>query len=120
MSLAQRRGDADLVLLVHAPGPDLQVLQDALDESGHAVLLAHDVETGLERALQCLPGLVLLDASLDAFAFTRRLQAGAHTAAIPIIFLAHGAGTEDLLAAVEAGAVDCVATPVRVATGTQP
>lgn len=114
MNATSRRGDGDLVLLVHAPAAELDVLQRALDESGYAVLLAHDVEAGLERAAQCAPDLVLLDAGLAALDFTRRMKAGAHTGAIPIIFLARGGGPEDLLAAVDAGAVDCVATPVHL------
>lgn len=107
-------GRSELVLVVHAPGPELDVLQRGLDESGYAVLLAPDVPTGLERALQCLPDLVLLDARLDAREFARRLEDGPRAGAIPMIFLAHAADTEDLLAAIDAGAVDCVATPVRL------
>ena len=111
------RAQSELVLLVHEATPQRALLTDALEESGYAVLVAADGETALQRAAQAGPDLVLLDATLpglDGFGLSRALRAGERTGHVPIIFLVAEGGTETLLAAIDAGAVDCVAKPVPV------
>ena len=111
------RAQSELVLLVHEATPQRALLTDALEESGYAVLVAADGETALQRAAQAGPDLVLLDATLpglDGFGLSRALRAGERTGHVPLIFLVAEGGTETLLAAIDAGAVDCVAKPVPV------
>jgi DNA-binding response OmpR family regulator/DNA-binding CsgD family transcriptional regulator len=110
------RGDSDVVLVVDDVPDNLSVLHDALDESGYTVLVATSGEAALQRALQALPDIVLLDAmmpGLDGFEVARRLKAEPQTANIPIIFMTGLTETEHLVAALEAGGVDYVTKPIK-------
>ena len=110
------RGNSLVVLLVDDVPDNLSVLHDALDESGYTVLLATSGEAALQRALQALPDVVLLDAmmpGMDGFEVARRLKAQAATAHIPIIFMTGLTETEHLVAALECGAVDYVTKPIK-------
>jgi CheY-like chemotaxis protein/DNA-binding CsgD family transcriptional regulator len=110
------RRDAGVVLIVDDVPDNLSVLHDALDESGYTVLVATDGESALQRALQALPDVVLLDAvmpGMDGFEVARRLKASAETAHIPIIFMTGLTETEHVVAAYAAGGVDYVTKPIR-------
>ena len=110
------RGDSDVVLVVDDVPDNLSVLHDALDESGYTVLVATSGEAALQRAVQAVPDIVLLDAmmpGLDGFEVARRLKAEARTAHIPIIFMTGLTETEHLVAALEAGGVDYVTKPIK-------
>lgn len=110
------RGDSDVVLVVDDVPDNLSVLHDALDESGYTVLVATSGEAALQRALQAVPDIVLLDAmmpGLDGFEVARRLKAEPQTAHIPIIFMTGLTETEHLVAALEAGGVDYVTKPIK-------
>ena len=102
------RAESEVVLVVDDVPDNLSVLHDALDESGYTVLVATSGELALQRALQALPDIVLLDAmmpGLDGFEVARRLKAQPETAHIPIIFMTGLTETEHLVAALEAGGV---------------
>jgi hypothetical protein len=58
------RANSDVVLIVDDVPDNLSVLHDALDESGYTVLVATSGEAALQRALQALPDIVLLDAMM--------------------------------------------------------
>ena len=110
------RADNDVVLIVDDVPDNLSVLHDALDESGYTVLVATQGEVALQRAVQALPDIVLLDAmmpGMDGFEVARRLKASPLTAHIPIIFMTGLTETEYLVAALEAGGVDCVTKPIK-------
>jgi CheY-like chemotaxis protein/DNA-binding CsgD family transcriptional regulator len=110
------RSNSDVVLIVDDVPDNLSVLHDALDESGYTVLLATSGEAALQRALQALPDVVLLDAvmpGMDGFEVAKRLKANAATAHIPIIFMTGLTETEHLVAALECGAVDYVTKPIK-------
>jgi DNA-binding NarL/FixJ family response regulator len=89
-----------------------------LDAAGYGVTVAADGNTALLRATQADPDLVLLAADLtgtDAFALARRFKTEPSTAHIPIVFFSDGqAHANAVLAAFEAGAVDCVRRDVGV------
>ena len=107
---------ADVVLIVDDVPDNLSVLHDALDESGYTVLVATNGGSALQRALQALPDVVLLDAvmpGMDGFEVARRLKARAETAHIPIIFMTGLTETEHVVAAFGAGGVDYVTKPIR-------
>ncbi len=111
------RADSDVVLIVDDMPDNLAVLHDALDESGHTVLVATSGAQALQRAAQAHPDIVLLDAlmpGMDGFEVARRLKADPATAAIPIIFMTGLTETEHLVAGLEAGGVDYVTKPVKV------
>ncbi len=110
------RANSDVVLIVDDVPDNLSVLHDALDESGYTVLVATSGEAALQRALQALPDIVLLDAmmpGMDGFEVAKRLKAMAETAHIPIIFMTGLTETEHLVAALEAGGVDYVTKPIK-------
>ena len=110
------RANSDIVLIVDDVPDNLSVLHDALDESGYTVLVATSGEAALQRALQALPDIVLLDAmmpGMDGFEVAKRLKAMPETAHIPIIFMTGLTETEYLVAALEAGGVDYVTKPIK-------
>lgn len=110
------RANSDVVLIVDDVPDNLSVLHDALDESGYTVLVATGGEAALQRALQALPDIVLLDAmmpGMDGFEVAKRLKAMPETAHIPIIFMTGLTETEHLVAALEAGGVDYVTKPIK-------
>ncbi len=110
------RSASDVVLIVDDVPDNLSLLHDALDEAGYTVLVATHGEAALQRALQALPDVVLLDAvmpGMDGFAVARALKAQAETAHIPIIFMTGLTETEHVVAAFQAGGVDYVTKPIR-------
>ena len=110
------RANSDVVLIVDDVPDNLAVLHDALDESGYTVLVALSGKAALQRAVQALPDVVLLDAmmpGMDGFEVARQLKAAPQTAHIPIIFMTGLTETEHLVAALEAGAVDYVTKPIK-------
>jgi DNA-binding response OmpR family regulator/DNA-binding CsgD family transcriptional regulator len=110
------RANSDVVLIVDDVPDNLAVLHDALDESGYTVLVALDGETALQRAVQALPDIVLLDAMMpvmDGFEVARRLKSTPQTSHIPIIFMTGLTETEHLVAALDAGGVDYVTKPIK-------
>ena len=110
------RNAAQIVLIVDDVPDNLSVLHDALDESGYIVLVATNGDSALQRAVQALPDIVLLDAmmpGMDGFEVARRLKAHPATAQIPIVFMTGLTETEHVVAAFEAGGVDYVTKPIR-------
>lgn len=110
------RANSDVVLIVDDVPDNLSVLHDALDESGYTVLIATSGQAALQRALQALPDVILLDAmmpGMDGFEVARRLKATAQTSHIPIIFMTGLLDTEYLVAALESGGVDYVTKPIK-------
>jgi CheY-like chemotaxis protein len=110
------RNSNRVVLIVDDVPDNLSVLHDALDESGYLVLVAINGESALQRAVQALPDIVLLDAvmpGMDGFEVARRLKAHPATAQIPIIFMTGLTETEHVIKAFGAGGVDYVTKPIR-------
>ncbi|MES2784095.1 MAG: response regulator transcription factor [Pseudomonadota bacterium] len=110
------RATSEVVLIVDDVPDNLSVLHDALDESGYTVLVATSGEAALQRVLQVVPDIVLLDAmmpGMDGFELARRLKSSAATAHIPIIFMTGLTETEYLVAALESGGVDYVTKPIK-------
>ena len=116
LAAALDRNAADVVLIVDDVPDNLSVLHDALDESGHTVLIATNGESAIQRAAQALPDIVLLDAvmpGIDGFEVARQLKARPDTAHIPIIFMTGLTETEHVVHAFQAGGVDYVTKPIR-------
>jgi CheY-like chemotaxis protein/DNA-binding CsgD family transcriptional regulator len=116
VDLSLDRANSEVVLIVDDVPDNLSVLHDALDESGYTVLVATGGEAALQRAVQALPDIVLLDAmmpGMDGFEVAKRLKASPLTAHIPIIFMTGLTETEHLVAALEAGGVDYVTKPIK-------
>ncbi len=110
------RSRTDVVLIVDDVPENLSLLHDALDEAGYTVLVATHGEAALQRAVQAVPDIILLDAvmpGIDGFEVARRLKAQGETAHIPIVFMTGLSETEHVVAAFQAGGVDYVVKPLR-------
>lgn len=108
--------DASVVLVVDDVPENLAVLHDALDESGHTVLVANSGDTALIRAAEAQPHIILLDAvmpGMDGFETCRQLKANLATRHIPVIFMTGLTEQEHVVAAFAAGGNDYVTKPLR-------
>lgn len=89
-----------------------RALEDALAAAGHRVLTAADGESGLHRALEEKPDLVLLDVmmpELDGLAVAAELRRVGCTA--PILMLTAKGAVDDRVAGLDAGADDYLVKP---------
>lgn len=106
------------LLIVDDNPTNLSVLFDYLSGYGFRILVAPDGETGLRRAKQAHPDLILLDVMLpgiNGFETCVRLKADQDTRDIPVIFMTALASTDDKVRGLEVGAVDYVTKPIQQA-----
>src|SRR5262249_11610933 len=88
-----------------------ELLQDALDEHGIRIELAHDGRRGLARALSGEHDLLLLDVmlpGLDGFELLRRVR---RQSRVPVIMLTARTATAYQVAGLESAAVDSLPKP---------
>lgn len=87
------------------------MLQSQLEVAGYEVITAYDGTTGLKKALEGKPDLILLDVvmpKIDGFTTLRWLKARDETKRVPIIMLSARGETSALLKGEELGATDYV------------
>ena len=100
------------ILIVEDELPMRVALQDILTTEGYRVLTAADGETGLARAIEEKPGLILLDVmlpKLDGYALCaelRRLEIAA-----PVLMLTAKAQVHDRVTGLDSGADDYLVKP---------
>ena len=100
------------ILIVEDELPMRVALQDILTAEGYRVLTAADGETGLARAIEEKPGLILLDVmlpKLDGYALCaelRRLEIAA-----PVLMLTAKAQVHDRVTGLDSGADDYLVKP---------
>jgi DNA-binding response OmpR family regulator len=100
------------ILVIEDELPMRTVLRDCLERQGYRVLLAGDGDSGLQKALQEKPDLVLLDLMLprlDGFAICKELRRLGH--AMPILILTAKGKVEDRITGLDLGADDYLAKP---------
>ena len=111
---AVRPGAPKPTLLVVEDSADMrQVLADSLSPR-FRVLTAADGKEGVELALRELPALVLCDLmmpEMDGVALCKALRADLSTMTIPLIMITARVGTDDSVAALDAGADDFICKP---------
>ncbi|MBI0432250.1 response regulator [Roseomonas sp. KE0001] len=93
-------------------------LSRRLRRRGFEVLLAHDGQEGVDKAVQALPEIILLDMNLpvmDGWTAARQLRGRPETAHIPIIALTAHAMAGDRAKVIEAGCDDYHPKPVDFA-----
>jgi putative two-component system response regulator len=93
-----------------------RVLTRILEDAGYGVLAIADGETGLRAVAEHQPDLLILDLTLprlDGLEICRRLRADTRTLTLPIIVLTGHTSTEDMVAALDAGADDVVTKPFQ-------
>jgi signal transduction histidine kinase/DNA-binding response OmpR family regulator len=114
----QTETDPLTILIIDDDPTNLAVIVDYLEGRGYQILVARDGESGWARAKYASPDLILLDVmmpGIDGFETCRRLKADEQTQHIPVIFMTALAGTSDMVAGFEAGGVDYVAKPIKMA-----
>ena len=110
------RFDRHVVLIVDDVPDNLALLSDALDESGHIVLVATDGDSALERLQRITPDLILLDAvmpGMDGFETCRRIKLLKHVDHVPVVFMTGLTETEHVIKGFEVGGIDYVTKPIR-------
>jgi DNA-binding response OmpR family regulator len=100
------------ILIIEDELPMRIALADLMQAQGHRVITAVDGESGLARALEERPDLLLLDVMmprLDGFALCREVRR--HAPALPILMLTAKGQVDDRVAGLDAGADDYLVKP---------
>jgi DNA-binding response OmpR family regulator len=100
------------ILIIEDETPMRTALKDVLEAESYRVLTAADGQSGLERALQEKPDLILLDIMmprLDGFEVCAELRRLGHT--VPILMLTAKGQVEDRVTGLDAGADDYLVKP---------
>jgi DNA-binding response OmpR family regulator len=100
------------ILIIEDELPMRTALADALTSAGFRVLTAENGETGLQRALEQQPDLILLDVMmprLDGFALATELRRLGRT--VPVLMLTAKGGVQDRVRGLDAGADDYLVKP---------
>jgi two-component system cell cycle response regulator DivK len=91
-----------------------KIVRDLLKRTKYRLVEAHDGETGVAKALEIKPDLILMDIQLPKISgldATKKLRAEAATANTPIIAITSFALSGDDVKAKEAGATAYLAKP---------
>jgi DNA-binding response OmpR family regulator len=100
------------LLIIEDELPMRTALKDVLEGEGYRVLTAPDGETGLQRALNDKPDLILLDVMmprLDGYSLCRELRRLAK--AVPVLMLTAKGQIEDRVRGLDVGADDYLVKP---------
>jgi DNA-binding response OmpR family regulator len=100
------------ILIIEDELPMRTALQDCLEGEGYRALTAADGESGLQRALDERPDLILLDVMmprLDGYAVAAELRRLGNT--VPILMLTAKGQIEDRVAGLDSGADDYLVKP---------
>jgi len=100
------------ILIVEDELPMRTALQDVLEGEGYRVLTATEGKSGLERAIEEKPDLILLDImmpNLDGFEVCRELRR--LSIPVPILMLTAKGQVEDRVTGLDAGADDYLVKP---------
>jgi putative two-component system response regulator len=111
-------GTGPLILVVEDDPTQRDILARILEHESYVAIGVADGETGLRAINEHQPDLVLLDLNLprlDGFEVCRRLRAEPATATLPVIVLTGHSSTEDMVAALDAGADDFLTKPFQQA-----
>jgi two-component system cell cycle response regulator len=90
------------------------MLQDRLEHEGYQVITAYDGQTGIEKAKNELPDLILLDVMMPGITgieVCKTLVKDRNTKNIPIILVTAKVGADDTREGLEAGAFDYIKKP---------
>lgn len=103
-----------VILLVDDTASGLEALTGTLAGEGYRLETASDGLEALEKAVDLLPDLILLDImmpGMDGYEVCRRLRRDERTAEVPVIMVTALDERDSLIAGVEAGADDFVSKP---------
>ena len=103
------------ILIVEDNEMNRDMLSRRLERKGYSITMAVDGGAGVEKAIDEVPNLILMDMSLpvlDGWEATRRVKANPQTRHIPVIALTAHAMTGDRDKAMEAGCDDYDTKPI--------
>ncbi len=106
-----------VILIIDDDPANLSLMVDNLEKHGLTSMIARDGESGLQRAQQGQPDLILLDVMMpdpNGFETCRRLKANSATAEIPVIFMTALTETENKVKGFELGSVDYLTKPIQI------
>jgi DNA-binding response OmpR family regulator len=102
------------ILVIDDLPENVFLLQDRLEHEGYEVITAYDGKTGIQKAINELPDLILLDVmmpDITGIEACKTLVDDPITSHIPIILVTAKSGAEDTKEGLEAGAFDYVKKP---------
>ena len=102
------------ILVVDDLPENVFMLQDRLEHEGYEVITAYDGKAAIDKALDILPDLILLDVmmpELSGLEVLKTLTKNPSTSNIPIILVTAKSGAEDTKEGLEAGAFDYIKKP---------
>ena len=100
------------ILIIEDELPMRTALQDVLEAEGYRIMSAPDGETGLRRAFEQKPDLILLDImlpKLDGYSLCAELRRLANP--VPVLMLTAKGQVEDRVTGLDAGADDYLVKP---------
>ena len=104
------------ILAVDDIPDNLLLVQLALEQEGHQVVLAHNGETALKQVKQAPPSLILLDVmmpGMDGYEVTRRIRQDKNIPFIPILLIT-AREESSLVEGLDAGADEFVRKPFQI------
>jgi two-component system cell cycle response regulator DivK len=102
------------ILVIEDTLDNRQIIRDLLENSGYAVVEAHDGGSGVAKAAEVHPDLILMDIQLpvlDGYEATRRIKANPELTHIPIVAVTSYALSGDEAKARAAGCDGYIAKP---------
>jgi DNA-binding response OmpR family regulator len=102
------------ILVIDDLPENVFMLQDRLEHEGFDVITAYDGKSGMEKAYQEHPDLILLDVmmpDITGIEVCKTLVTDKQTSDIPIILVTAKSGAEDTKEGLEAGAFDYIKKP---------
>ncbi|MCW9013804.1 MAG: response regulator [Gammaproteobacteria bacterium] len=104
------------ILIVDDSPTEVHVFKTMLEKNGHTVSVAETGETGIEKAKEVLPDLVLMDIvmpGINGFQATRQLATIEETSKIPVIIVTTKDQETDKVWGIRQGAKDYIVKPVK-------
>lgn len=102
------------ILIIDDLPENVFILQDRLEDEGYEVITAYDGKSGIEKAYDNLPDLILLDVmmpDITGFEVCKILVNDEKTKHIPIILVTAKSEAQDTKEGLEAGAFDYIKKP---------
>ncbi len=102
------------ILIIDDQPDNVFILQDRLHHEGFEVITAYDGQTGIDKAINEQPDLILLDImmpGISGFEVCEVLNKNKKTKKIPIIMVTALTGSEDIKKGLELGAYDYIKKP---------
>ncbi len=104
------------ILIVDDSPTEVHVFKTMLEKNGHQVHVAESGETGIEKAKEVKPDLILMDIvmpGINGFQATRQLATIEETSNIPVIIVTTKDQETDKVWGIRQGAKDYIVKPVK-------